>query len=130
DTFKPATTECRAVAGNCDVAENCTGSGPSCPSDSFKPSTTTCRPSAGDCDVAESCTGSGAACPADTFEPATTACRPVAGDGAELPVGWLQACQHHLSSLGRRLRRRRELHRVGAELSGRRLRTGDHRVPA
>jgi hypothetical protein len=100
---EPTTTECRADAGDCDVAESCDGAG-ACPADAFEPAgtscgsasdmvcdnpdtcdasgaclvnyeptTTECRADAGDCDVAENCDGAGA-CPADAFEPAATAC--------------------------------------------------------
>src|SRR5207244_1148221 len=60
-----AGTECRAAAGDCDVAEVCDGTNTACPADGFKDQTTVCRAAAGDCDVAETCTGSSAACPAD-----------------------------------------------------------------
>jgi hypothetical protein len=71
--YEPATTECRADAGACDIAELCDGAG-GCPADAYEPATTECRAATGDCDVAELCTGSGASCPADAFEPAGTAC--------------------------------------------------------
>ncbi|MGH7428777.1 MAG: hypothetical protein ACREJ4_10570, partial [Candidatus Methylomirabilaceae bacterium] len=77
-TPAPATTECRASAGVCDVAESCDGAG-ACPADGFKASTTECRASAGVCDVAESCPGDGATCPADGFKASTTECRASAG---------------------------------------------------
>ena len=103
DNNEPATTECRADAGECDVAEFCDGAG-SCPDDGFEPvgtscgndtddvcnnpdtcdgsggcqennepATTECRADAGDCDVAELCDGAGA-CPDDGFEPEGTSC--------------------------------------------------------
>ena len=114
-------TTCRASAGVCDLAENCTGSSAACPADAFVAAATVCRASAGVCDVAENCTGverrlSGrrvrelgdglprarrasatsprtararaTPCPADGFASSATVCR----------------------ALGRRLRRRRELH--------------------
>jgi len=65
---------CRASAGPCDVAENCTGTGPSCPANSFASSSTVCRASAGPCDVAENCTGSSAACPADMIKGSGASC--------------------------------------------------------
>jgi len=58
------------------VAETCTGSTATCPTDAFKPSTTECRGLDGVCDIAESCTGSSAECPTDVVEPSTTVCRP------------------------------------------------------
>ncbi len=61
-----AGTECRASAGVCDVAEQCTGSSASCPFNRYLSSATVCRPTgAGTCDVAETCTGSSASCPPD-----------------------------------------------------------------
>src|SRR5262249_5203856 len=74
-----STPVCRASAGDCDVAESCTGSTPDCPVDAFQPSTFECRGSAGECDVAENCTGSTATCPSDALQPATHECR--AGNG-------------------------------------------------
>jgi len=61
-----AGTQCRAAAGECDLAETCTGTSATCPANGFKPSSTVCRASRGGCDPAERCTGSSAACPADT----------------------------------------------------------------
>jgi len=100
---EPATTVCRADAGDCDVEEKCDGAG-SCPANAFEPAgtacgsptdtdcdnpdtcnasgacqanyesaMTVCRPDAGECDVEEKCDGAGA-CPANAFEPADTAC--------------------------------------------------------
>src|SRR5207253_3209909 len=95
---------CRASAGECDPAEMCTGTGPSCPADAKSPSGTACtddgnpcsadqcdgssnacqhpagnagalcRAAAGPCDVDENCTGTSTACPADAKTPAGTAC--------------------------------------------------------
>src|SRR5262249_45196914 len=42
DVFKPASAVCRASAGQCDVAESCTGTSSECPSDAFVPNGTTC----------------------------------------------------------------------------------------
>ncbi|HEY3446479.1 MAG TPA: MYXO-CTERM sorting domain-containing protein, partial [Myxococcales bacterium] len=80
DGFVPAGTACRVAAGDCDLAESCTGSSASCPVDGFAPAGTACRVAAGDCDLAESCSGSSASCPVDGFVPAGTACRVAAGD--------------------------------------------------
>src|SRR5262249_7306793 len=89
DAKKPATTECRASGGVCDVPESCDGSTNDCPADAFKPATTICRPSAGGCDVAESCTGSGTACPPDVapvcegkIAPTATTCQDFTGGTA------------------------------------------------
>src|SRR5204862_7792252 len=100
--------ECRAAAGDCDVAEACDGTNAACPTDAKQASGTACtddgnpctadtcdgtsntcqhaagnagtecRAAAGVCDVAEACDGTNTACPADALEPRGTACR----DGA------------------------------------------------
>ena len=63
--YDDAGTVCRPAAGVCDVAETCTGSSLSCPSDKKKPAATVCRPSAGVCDGVEECDGVSNGCPAD-----------------------------------------------------------------
>ena len=111
------TVECRADAGECDVAEFCDGAG-SCPADSFESAgtacgsqadtsctnpdtcdgsgtclendeatTVLCRADAGDCDVPEYCDGAGS-CPAESFEPAGTAC----GDGTATDCNLADSC--------------------------------------
>ena len=76
---------CRVAAGICDVAETCTGSSTTCPSNSLRPSGFTCRAAAGECDVAEVCSGSSAACPADAKKAAGTVCRaPDPADACDL----------------------------------------------
>src|SRR5207247_11441965 len=42
DVVEPATTTCRASAGQCDVAEMCTGCSGAWPADSFAASSTSC----------------------------------------------------------------------------------------
>jgi hypothetical protein len=69
-----AGTECRAVAGACDVPETCDGASTACPTDTFAGSSMVCRPAVDTCDVAESCDGSRATCPTDAFAPTGTAC--------------------------------------------------------
>ncbi len=83
---------CRSAAGVCDLAEQCTGTGATCPTDAK--STTVCRPAAGPCDTAETCNGVGNACPANGFVPAGTVCRAAAGacDVAEQCTGSAAAC--------------------------------------
>ncbi|MCK6545323.1 hypothetical protein L6R52_05595 [Myxococcota bacterium] len=81
--FEPSSTVCRSAAGVCDVADYCTGTSASCPSDSK--STAVCRPVANACDVAaESCTGSTDSCPADgairDCSSMATACRAASCD--------------------------------------------------
>jgi len=40
--LKPATTECRAAEGQCDLAEYCDGTDPVCPSDVYLRNTESC----------------------------------------------------------------------------------------
>ena len=47
----------RANAGNCDLAEVCSGTTAECPPDAVQSAGTACRAAAGPCDVAEVCTG-------------------------------------------------------------------------
>lgn len=61
-----AATTCRAAAGTCDVAEQCTGTSAACPSDAPAPAMQVCRPATGATDVAEVCDGASKDCPADT----------------------------------------------------------------
>jgi hypothetical protein len=56
---------CRPVAGPCDVAETCTGTSATCPTDSVAGAIVVCRSSTGACDPVEHCDGSTVACPAD-----------------------------------------------------------------
>lgn len=93
--FTTAGTQCRASAGICDVAENCTGSSATCPSNGFQPNTVVCRAASGGvCDAAENCTGAQAACPPDGFLNSSNVCRPQAGpcDIAESCTGSSPAC--------------------------------------
>ncbi len=82
--LRASTEVCRPAAGNCDVAESCTGTSAACPADALTAAATTCRASVGACDVAEACTGTSAACPSDAFLAASVTCRPSAG-GCDLP---------------------------------------------
>jgi len=70
--FEAATTVCRASAGTCDVAENCTGTSGTCPANALAAAGTSCRAAVGTCDVAETCTGTSVTCPADAFVAAGT----------------------------------------------------------
>src|SRR5207247_9389771 len=93
------------AAGECDLADTCTGTSATCPADVKKTLGTactadtnpctldqcdgtnnacqhpagnagaTCRAVAGPCDVAETCTGTSTACPANGFLSASTVCR-------------------------------------------------------
>ncbi len=75
-----AGVECRAVAGDCDVAEQCTGSSGLCPADVFLGSETLCRASTGQCDLAETCSGSSASCSPQDYSNNNSSC---SGDGNE-----------------------------------------------
>jgi cysteine-rich repeat protein len=77
-SFESDTTECRAAADVCDVAETCTGSSGMCPSDGYQPPETECRAATGVCDIAEMCTGATASCPGDAK--LAGECRASAGD--------------------------------------------------
>jgi hypothetical protein len=57
DAKKPANTECRAAAGECDVPEVCDGSSAACPADAFKPTDTACTDDGNPC-TRDVCTGS------------------------------------------------------------------------
>src|SRR5581483_3007759 len=82
DVFQPSTVVCRGSAGQCDVAENCTGSSGSCPVDVFKSSSTSCtgtsQGGACDNDAGDHCSGTANTC-VDVFKPNTTVCRPSTG---------------------------------------------------
>jgi len=92
--FRSGGAVCRPSAGVCDVAEVCTGSDASCPSDTRAAAGTECRPSAGPCDLAETCDGTNEDCPVDDFQPSTVTCRAAAGicDVSETCTGTSAAC--------------------------------------
>ena len=87
-------TECRPSAGQCDVAESCTGASGACPANGFQPNTTSCvGTSNGDaCDGTDSCDGAGNC--DDGYLASTSTCRPSAGqcDVAESCTGTSGAC--------------------------------------
>src|SRR5262245_37986081 len=97
DGFLTATTICRAAAGECDVAESCTGSSGACPADGFKPETTSCTGTSngGACHGTDSCDGAWHC--KDGFLTATTICRAAAGecDVAESCTGSSRGCPAH-----------------------------------
>jgi hypothetical protein len=94
DGYLAATSICRTSAGQCDVAESCTGTSGACPANGFQASTTSCvgTSTGGVCDGTDSCDGAGAC--VDGFVSATTTCRPSAGqcDVAESCTGTSGAC--------------------------------------
>ncbi|MFZ5446068.1 MAG: hypothetical protein ACOZQL_39110 [Myxococcota bacterium] len=87
--------ECRAKAGDCDVAELCGDDG-LCPEDGWVSSGVMCRPAAGPCDLEERCSGLSPQCALDAFLDAREVCRPAvngcdveercSGTGAECPA--------------------------------------------
>jgi hypothetical protein len=87
---------CRKAAGDCDIAESCTGSDPNCPDDAVMTVGSLCRKAAGACDVAESCSGTDPNCPADGMVPPGTTCRPSIDsnqcDPAEVCTGTSISC--------------------------------------
>ena len=92
--YRPGSFVCRAKAGDCDLAEFCTGGSTSCPADKFKDTSYTCRSVRGECDIAEKCGGTSPQCPTDTFLKASTVCRESNGvcDVAESCTGSSAEC--------------------------------------
>src|SRR5439155_6411055 len=88
---------CRASAGQCDVAETCSGSSGACPVDGYASNTTACTGAsqAGGCDndAAGRCTGTSNSC-VDVFRATGYTCRASAGqcDVAETCSGSSGAC--------------------------------------
>ncbi len=60
--YRPSSYTCRASAGTCDLAENCTGGSNVCPVDSKYSNGTLCRSSAGVCDLTDYCNGTSNLC--------------------------------------------------------------------
>jgi len=97
-TYLTSATTCRASGGVCDLAETCSGSSATCPSD--VKSTAQCRSAVDQCDVSESCNGVDNTCPADQFRSTETVCRASAGacDVAETCSGSSAACPSDVKS--------------------------------
>src|SRR5204863_102882 len=97
DTFQGTSFTCRSSAGQCDVAESCTGTSGACPTDGFAASATSCTGASqgGVCDddTADRCTGSSNTC-VDAYKSSSTVCRSSAGqcDVAESCTGTSGAC--------------------------------------
>jgi hypothetical protein len=93
--LKSSTTQCRAANGQCDVAESCTGTSATCPTDGFQPATTACTGTSngGVCDGTDSCAGTTNTC-VDGFQSSTTSCRAANGqcDVGESCTGSSGAC--------------------------------------
>jgi hypothetical protein len=79
DSFVPAnaTTACRPSAGDCDIAEKCTGLSAQCPADVLRSGADVCRAvvAGNDCDLEERCSGVSAQCPVDKVKLTNTPCR-------------------------------------------------------
>jgi hypothetical protein len=75
---------CRVSAGQCDVAETCTGSSSTCPADAFASSATVCTGGSegGACDLTDHCSGTSNTC-VDGFQTGSFTCRP-AIDGCDV----------------------------------------------
>src|SRR5207244_1692908 len=97
DVFQTASYTCRASAGQCDVAETCTGTSGACPADGFASASTSCtgasQGGACDKDAADHCLGTSNSC-VDVFQTASYTCRATAGqcDVAETCTGTSGAC--------------------------------------
>src|SRR2546426_471346 len=92
---------CRGSAGTCDVAEDCTGSSPTCPADGFQASTIAGRGAAGELGLGGNSPGNGPNCPADAEKVAGTACT---SDGNPCSLdqcdGTNNLCQHPAGNAG------------------------------
>src|SRR5205823_3342724 len=96
-----AGTVCRASAGPCDLAESCTGTSTTCPTDAFVPANTVCRAPAGESDVAETCAGSSGSCPTDAKKAPGTACTFPTRRSSDLQCnGTSDTCQHPAGNAG------------------------------
>src|SRR5262249_3147788 len=96
-TFKTSGTTCRTSAGQCDLAESCTGSSRACPAEGVASSSSPCTGASqgGVCDndAADHCLGTANTC-VDGFQPSSTVCRASAGqcDVAENCTGSSGTC--------------------------------------
>jgi hypothetical protein len=97
DVFQAIGFTCRVDAGQCDVAETCTGSSGTCPADAFEPAATGCagasQGGACDNDAADHCSGGANTC-LDVFQGSGFTCRADAGqcDIAEACTGSSGVC--------------------------------------
>jgi hypothetical protein len=97
DQFQASTLTCRASAGQCDLAESCTGSSGLCPADGFALAATACtgtlQGGACDNDAADHCSGTANTC-LDQFRASTFSCRASTGqcDVAESCTGSSSVC--------------------------------------
>ena len=83
DAYQASSVTCRPSTGQCDVAEQCTGSAGACPSDAFEPNTTPCTGSsqgeACDNDAGDLCSGVADTC-VDAYQASGYVCRAGSGD--------------------------------------------------
>jgi hypothetical protein len=91
--YVAAGTVCRAAAGECDVAETCSGSSTACPTDAKKANGTACTDTTPS-DCYKATCQSGSCSQSTTFQPAGTVCRGASGecDLAETCSGSAGAC--------------------------------------
>lgn len=88
-------TECRASAGECDVAEVCDGTSIACPANALAPADSVCGDDAeGPCDLADRCSGASVTCEPRGLVAAGTSCRPSRGgcDAEDTCDGAQAAC--------------------------------------
>ena len=97
DAYQASTFECRADAGQCDVAELCTGSSGLCPANVFEANTVSClggsQSGACDADTLDRCSGTANTC-VDAYQASTFECRAATDlcDVAENCTGTTAAC--------------------------------------
>jgi len=100
-------TECRAAAGECDVAELCDGTSGDCPADAVEAADIACgEPSAGACDLADHCDGVSPACRVRGLVAAGTTCRESRGgcDAEDVCDGLGVDCADGFAGAGRTCR--------------------------
>src|SRR5439155_34312 len=78
--FESSTKTCRAAAGECDLAENCTGSSATCPADGPRKASGT------------ACTDDGNACTPDQSDGTSTSCQHPAGNAGALSRAAVDEC--------------------------------------
>ena len=96
-------TECRASAGECDVAEVCDGTLTVCPANVLAPADSACGSDAeGPCDLADRCNGASASCELRGFATSGTSCRTSRGgcDAEDSCDGAQAACSETFLAAG------------------------------
>jgi len=91
--YRSVSFECRTSAGECDVAEYCTGASAACPDDSFEPADTLCGDQTDtDCNNPNTCDGSGNC--QNNYEPVDTACTSDENDCTDDKCDAAGVCDH------------------------------------